>query len=182
MKKGRTAFFQHPARRADGGFTLLEIVIALAIAALGIAAVAKATGGAATVAGETRERMLAVWVAANRLSELRITRAWPAPGTSSSTSSMGGRTWYLSETVSKTEGDDIRRVDVSVYTDPQLRTREYEAFGYVAKYQPPATSQPGTGNGGTRNESQGGNGGDNGARAPATGSSQQANQNSGGTQ
>lgn len=121
--------------RTERGFTLLEIVIALAIAVLGIAAVAKATGGAATVAAETRERMLAVWVAGNHLSELRITRAWPAPGSSDMVRSMGGRTWYLTETVSDTPNEDLRRVDLAVYTDVDRDEREFELNGYVARYR-----------------------------------------------
>lgn len=121
--------------RAERGFTLLEIIVALAIAVLGIAAVAKATGGAATVATETRERMLAVWVAGNRLSELRITRAWPPPGRYDMVRSMGGRTWYLTQTVSGTPDEDLRRVDVAVYTDPDRDERELELYGYVARHR-----------------------------------------------
>jgi general secretion pathway protein I len=120
---------------AEGGFTLLEIVIALAIAALGIAAVAKATGSAATVADETRERMLAVWVAGNRLSELRITRAWPAPGGYDAVRNMGGRSWYLTQTVSPTGNEDVRRVDIDVYSDARRSNREFAVHGYLARYR-----------------------------------------------
>ncbi|HSH41123.1 MAG TPA: type II secretion system minor pseudopilin GspI [Arenicellales bacterium] len=123
--------------RAESGFTLLEVVFALAIAVLGIAAVAGATGGAAEVADATRERTLAVWVAGNRLSELRITRAWPAPGSYDLVRSMGGRTWHLTETVSPTSSEELRRVDVAVYTDAGRDTREYQAFGYIARYREP---------------------------------------------
>lgn len=140
-------------------------MIALAIAALGIAAVAKATGGAATVAGHTRQRMVAVWVAANRLSELRITRAWPAPGTSDGTSTMGGRTWYLARTVRSTRDPGIRRVEMSVYTDPELRNREYQAFGYVARYKPPTPPVQGSGGGGAKSQGSG-----NGTGSAGTGS------------
>lgn len=122
-------------RPADRGFTLLEVVIALAIAALGIAAVAKATGGAATVATETRERMLAVWVGGNRLSELRIIRAWPAAGNYDMVRSMGGRTWYLTQTVSGTPNDDVRRVDIVVYTDAERDDREFQVYGYIARHR-----------------------------------------------
>lgn len=124
-------------RRAERGFTLLEIVIALAIAALGIAAVAKATGAAATVAAETRERMVAVWVAGNRLSELRITRAWPGAGSYEMVRAMGGRTWYLTQTVTATPDADLRRVDVTVYTDADREVRELELHGYIARYRTP---------------------------------------------
>lgn len=121
--------------RAERGFTLLEIVIALAIAALGIAAVAKATGGAATVAAETKERLLAVWVAGNRLSELRITRAWPDSGNTELVRSMGGRSWHLTQTVVETPDDDVRRVSVEVYTDAERADREFVVHGYVARYR-----------------------------------------------
>lgn len=151
--------------KRSGGFTLLEIVIALAIAALGITAVAKATGGAATVAGETQERMLAVWTASNRLSELRITRAWPAPGSQEVTSKMGGRTWYLAQKVSGTDDEDIRRVDITVFTDPRHTAREYQAFGYVARYRSEEESQNGT-------QDQGNGGNDGGANGTQQGSGQ----------
>jgi general secretion pathway protein I len=150
------------------GFTLLEIIIALAIAALAITAVAKAIGSAATVAGETEERMLAVWAASNRLSELRITRAWPAPGNSEATSTMGGRTWYLAQTVSDTDNPDVRRVEVSVFTDVRHSVREYQAFGYVARYQPEQESQSGT-QGGTQNDGNGGSSGTNPDNGQGTG-------------
>jgi len=121
--------------RAEAGFTLLEVVFALAIAVLGIAAVAGATGGAAEVADATRERTLAVWVAGNRLSELRIVRAWPTPGSYDLVRSMGGRTWHLTETVSTTSSEDLRRVDITVYTDAAREIREHRAFGYIARYR-----------------------------------------------
>jgi len=152
------------------GFTLLEIIIALAIAALAITAVAKATGSAATVAGETEERMLAVWAVNNRLSELRITRAWPAPGNSEVTSTMGGRTWYLAQTVSDTDDQDMRRVDISVFTDPRHSAREDQAFGYIARCRPEEESQSGTQDGGgTQNDGNGGSGGANQEDGQGTG-------------
>lgn len=125
---------RHEAR----GFTLLEIIVALAIAALGIAAVAKATGSAATVAAETRERMVAVWVAGNRLSELKMTRAWPAPGRHDVTRTMGGRTWYLDQVVSETDVESIRRVEIVVYTDPELSRREFSVTGAITRFEPEA--------------------------------------------
>lgn len=133
-------------RREARGFTLLEIIVALAIAALGIAAVAKATGSAATVAAETRERMVAVWVAGNRLSELKMTRAWPEPGSHDVTRTMGGRTWYLDQIVSETGVESIRRVEVVVYTDPELSRREFSVAGAITRFDPDADAPAGPGN------------------------------------
>lgn len=124
-----------PPAKSSGGFTLLEVVIALAIAVLGIAAVAKATGGAATAAIQTRQRMIAVWMASNRLTEIRLTRVWPSAGVSDATATMGGRRWYLQRTVSDTGQKDLRRVEIAVYLDPRHETREFRMIGYLARYR-----------------------------------------------
>jgi len=129
--------------RAERGFTLLEVIVALAIAALGIAAGVKAAGVAAATATETRERMLATWVAGNRLTELRLTRAWPRPGNRETVRAMGGRTWHLTESVSETPLADLRRVDVVVYTDPGREARETQVYGYVARYRSDEELGPG---------------------------------------
>lgn len=123
--------------RSNAGFTLLEIIVALAIAAAGIAAVAKYTASAAEVSYQTEERMLAVWAAGNRLAELRITRAWPAPGSYQQQVDMGGRSWYLTETVGETGRPELRRVEVVVYTDPERGSREFSLQGYLSLYVPP---------------------------------------------
>jgi len=124
--------------RADArGFTLLEIIISLAIAALGIAAVAKATGSAATVAAQTRERMVAVWVAGNRLSELRIQREWPELGARDTQATMGGRSWYVTRVVAETDNEAMRRVEIEVYLDSERTSREYALHGYVSRYERP---------------------------------------------
>lgn len=122
---------------ADAGFTLLEILVALAIAATGIAAVAKITASAADVSFETEKRMVAVWVAGNRLSELRVSRAWPSLGTFDHKVDMGGRSWYVTDTVSETERPDLRRLQVTVFTDPERGAREFSLQGYLARYAPP---------------------------------------------
>lgn len=129
-------------RRTERGFTLLEIIVALAIAAAGIAAVAQYTATSADVAHETEQRMLAVWTAGNRLAELRITRAWPSPGGYDQQVDMGGRTWYLTESVDETDLENIRRVDIDVYTDPEHDNREFGLYGYISRYQPPEEVVP----------------------------------------
>ncbi len=124
----------------ERGFTLLEILAALAIAAVGIAAVAKATGGAASVLQVTENRLLGSWVASNRIAELRLSRRWPATKSSDRTDVMGGRTWYYRESLSTTADPDILRVDIRVYTDPDHNDQSASLFGYVARSTPPAVN------------------------------------------
>ncbi len=125
---------------AERGFTLLEIIVALAIAAVGIAAVAKTTGGAAAVMQATEERMVAYWVADNRLAELRLSRAWPRASESDRTALMGGRTWHYREAIATTADPDLLRVDIEVYSDGEHEKLGASLFGYLARVSAPEES------------------------------------------
>ena len=123
--------------RSDCGFTLLEILAALAIVIIGIAAVTKATKGAVDVLQTTEDHVLASWVASNRLAELRVSRTWPSAITKGSEQNLGGRVWYYSESISETVDPDLLRVDLSVYSDENHHHLSATLFGYLARYSPP---------------------------------------------
>ena len=60
-------------RRSSGGFTLVEVLVALVVVALGLAALMVAVQGAARTSGYLRDKTLAQWIALNRLAEVRLT-------------------------------------------------------------------------------------------------------------
>jgi len=62
------------------GFTLLEVLIALAIVSVALAASVRALGVGASSAQAMQQRSLALQAAENRLAELRLMRSLPAPG------------------------------------------------------------------------------------------------------
>lgn len=129
----------------DKGFTLLEILAALAIAVIGIMAVAKTTHSAVGLLQSTEDRVLATWVASNRLAELRIARAWPSPVGRDLVQEQGGRTWYTREEVSATVDPDLLRIDLTVYRDEDYQHLSATLFGYLARYSPPSApaAEPG---------------------------------------
>jgi general secretion pathway protein I len=67
--------------RRPAGFTLIEILVAVAILAVALAATTRAASIATDGAMETRERLLATWAAENRLAELRARKVFPAAAT-----------------------------------------------------------------------------------------------------
>jgi prepilin-type N-terminal cleavage/methylation domain-containing protein len=59
--------------RSDGGFTLVEVLVALVVVAIGLAALMVAVSGTARTSGYLRDKTLAQWIALNRLAEVRLT-------------------------------------------------------------------------------------------------------------
>ena len=96
------------------GFTLIEILVAVAILAVALAATTRAAGIATDGALETRQRLLATWAAENRVAELRARLAFPDPATTKFAVTQGGLALSVEETVTSTANPTIRRVDLAV--------------------------------------------------------------------
>lgn len=117
----------------ERGFTLIEILVAVAILAVALAATTRAAGIATDGAHETRLRLLATWTAENRIAELRARRVFPSAGTSNFSTEQGGLALDVEETVSETPNPTLRRVDVAV-AEAADRTRVLARLtGYVAR-------------------------------------------------
>ena len=103
------------------GFTLIEILIAVAILAVALAATTRAASVATDGALETRQRVLATWAAENRVADLRARAIFPPSATTRLTTDQGGLSLVLEEVVSDTANPSIRRVDLAVADarDPQ---------------------------------------------------------------
>ncbi|MBS1196332.1 MAG: ral secretion pathway protein [Proteobacteria bacterium] len=119
--------------RSAKGFTLLEILVALAILAVTLMAASRAVGLSVTGASQVKLTLLADWVAQNRLAQHRINRDWPGIGTSLGKESQGGVELHWAEEVSGTPHQMFRRVEVRVL-DPRDETHELRRLvGYVSR-------------------------------------------------
>jgi general secretion pathway protein I len=97
------------------GFTLLEVLIALAVLALAMGAVIKAASDYTSNQSYLRDRTLAMWVARNVLVEYQVKGEWLSVGERKGTREMGNQEWRWLARISQTEEAELRRLDVEVY-------------------------------------------------------------------
>ena len=106
-----------PGPERGRGFTLIEVVVALAIVAIGMLAVFRAIGDTAANVGYLRDRTLAGWIADNRITEIRLSGEFPAVDETRGQLEFAGRAWHWVAVVSQTPVAGLRRIDVSVRRD-----------------------------------------------------------------
>lgn len=120
------------------GFTLLEVLAALAIMAIAMGALWKGLSQSIAIGQGLPERTMARWVAQNHL-VLRQARAdWPEPRTYTGTDQMGGRTWHWQEEVITTEEAEMRRIIVRVGATADNFLFSLE--GYLRSPRPPLSN------------------------------------------
>ena len=125
----------------SAGFTLLEVLVALAIVAVALIAVVRALGQSIDVGAALRDRTLALWVAENRLNGHYLIRDWPDTKTTDGTIDANGRTWRWREIVSQTEVAEMRRLDIEVrLTDDGGALARLS--GFLLKVQPVSGAPP----------------------------------------
>ncbi|ATA52715.1 type II secretion system protein GspI [Variovorax boronicumulans] len=103
-------------RRAGSshGFTLVEVLIALGIVALALAAGSQATMALTRNAQRQSDLVLAGLCAENELAKARLSRQMPAIGDSGSICLQAGLTFLVTTTTVPTLNPNFRRVDVQV--------------------------------------------------------------------
>jgi general secretion pathway protein I len=101
-------------RSASGGFTLIEVLIALGIVALALAAGSQATMSLTRNAQRQSDLLLADLCAENELAKARLARQMPAVGDSGSICVQAGVSFNVTTSTIATLNPNFRRVDVQV--------------------------------------------------------------------
>jgi len=111
-------------------FTLLEVLVALAIFASAGIALMQATGTHLNALGQLEELTLANYVAANRLVEVALDGGLPAIGKRQGKAEMGDRTFYWTQSVEATTDGELRAVTIDVRVREDDKTAVVSLTGY----------------------------------------------------
>jgi general secretion pathway protein I len=117
------------------GFTLLETLVALAILAIAMAAVARASGSNTEHVEAMRSRLLADWVAQNRLALHTARGDWLPVGIADGEETQAGVRLLWKEEIISTPNPSFRRIEVSITApdDPQFVLRKLSGYLVAAR-------------------------------------------------
>ncbi|AXE34544.1 type II secretion system minor pseudopilin GspI [Chromobacterium phragmitis] len=113
------------------GFTLFEVLVALAIIAVALGALLRATGLAADNAAGMELRMQANWEAQNQIALLQALRQFPEPGKEAGESKEGGVEWRWEREISGTPNPNFRKVAVRILAPGAGHYVLAEVTGYL---------------------------------------------------
>ena len=105
------------------GFTLLEVLVALVIIGVALSASMRGAMSLTSTADYTRQKLLAVLTAENRLIEMRLARERLEPGETIVACEQGGFSFLCSQAVKPTPNPFFRRVEVRVFRQDDAGNR-----------------------------------------------------------
>lgn len=103
----------------QGGFTLLEVMVALVILVLAMMSLSQTLGVATGSYARLDDKMQAYQLASDKLVELQVYQKWPSTGTQDDRQDRFGRTWKIRTKISTGPYPDTRRVDIDVGPVPK---------------------------------------------------------------
>ncbi|MDG4598043.1 MAG: type II secretion system minor pseudopilin GspI [Candidatus Contendobacter sp.] len=127
------------------GFTLLEVLVALAVLAIAMGAIIHAATQSINTTATLRDRTFAGWVARNQINALLLeSKPWPEEGSRAGKAELANRVWHWEARFHTTDDPNLRRLELTVRaSEGSAELGKLIAF----KGKPPepstdATSQP----------------------------------------
>jgi general secretion pathway protein I len=118
------------------GFTLLEVMLAMAVFAIaGVALLGVADNNYRHIS-HIEEQMFANWVASNQLVEVSLDKTWPPKNNRKGKVEMAGRTWYWQQKVIKTANKELRAVNMQVRLNEDDELVSASLMTYLAQDKP----------------------------------------------
>jgi general secretion pathway protein I len=115
------------------------VLVAVAILAIGLAALFGQISQSVFTARYLRDSTLAQWVAVDRITELRLENRFPDIDETDGEIDMASQSWRYTLIISETLWPDLRRIDVSVSFADTPDSMISKATGFVGR---PGTGEP----------------------------------------
>jgi general secretion pathway protein I len=129
--------------KSAAGFTLVEVLVALMVIAVGLAALMIAVSGTARTSGMLRDKTIAGWIALNRLAEVRLNLTKYGQNTDTGEVDFANRKWHYDTRYFDTSVSSMKRIVVRVYAgdaktkgNPLVETVSFSG----TQLSPPGTS------------------------------------------
>ena len=104
-------------RPAENGFTLIELMVALAVFSLAALALLRLEGATLSNTARLQDRLIGQIVARNVAVEALTDPEPPSMGTATGAETNGGRIWAWTRRASTAPGPRLQRIDVGVADD-----------------------------------------------------------------
>ena len=120
-------------RKLEKGFTLIEVMLAMAVFSIaGIAILGTADTNARNL-GYLESKILANWVASNQLVEITLDDTWPPKNNKKGKVELAGLEWFWLQKVIKTTDKDMRAIVLEVRLDEKDPSALTSLMTYVSK-------------------------------------------------
>ena len=120
-------------RKLQKGFTLIEVMLAMAVFSIaGIAILGTADTNARNL-GYLESKIIANWVASNQLVEVTLDQTWPPKNNNKGKVELAGQEWFWQQKVIKTTDSDMRALVMEVRLDEKDPSALTSLMTYVSK-------------------------------------------------
>ncbi len=114
-----------------GGFTLVEVLIALTVVAIGLGAAVAVVNQSVYNAYSLQQKTLASWVAENKLAEIRAAAAVPDFDESDGDSELAGRFWRWNAEILETGVENVTRIEIGVASEDEPDVEIVKLIGFL---------------------------------------------------
>lgn len=115
------------------GFTLIEVMLAMAIFAIAGVALMGSAQNNFTNLGHLEQKTIAQWVASNQLVAANLEEKWPPKNNRKGKVEMAGATWFWQQKVVKTTDKGMRQVTMEIRLNEKDKQPISSLVTFVAK-------------------------------------------------
>jgi general secretion pathway protein I len=129
-------------QKDSSGFSLIEVVVAVAVIAIGLAATIKTVSSVGKNTALLNERIIATWVAQNAMAKFELGDDKNPEKENSGSEEMAGIEWFWDKEVFETEDPDILRIEINVRRENDEDSQVYASLVTLLPTYFTATSDP----------------------------------------